>query len=483
MKKLAGLVVILAVLVFGGYYGMGLMTERSIKRSIDNLTQVNGLYAEVTEYQRGWFSSNAMINWKLHVPERVVNKNGQAMTVAAQDYSMQMPLKVYHGPVIMAESGLHFGLGYAETDIQLPAKYSKQFDEMFTPESGKPKLVMSLFVNYLNKSDITVGVPAFKLFAKKGDGKFEWEGMYSTTTMTSNLNDVVGQFKINGFSLSKNQTTVQMGEFDTEYDMHRSASGLMLGKAKMDFPSLLVMNDKTKVFEMQGMSFSSNNDVAGSLFSAYLSASLSKIFANGQTYGPGKLEIAIKNLDADVLAKINEQTAALQNGTEEERQQAVMSLLPELPKLFSRGAQFEISTLNFTLPQGSINGDLSISLPAGENDNPFALAQKVQGHGKLSIPADVLKELMIETLKQQMKKQPALQQALIEKIQASQPDTARASLSPEQIAADRADKQIEQFVQSGLITKQGSNYMVEFKLEQGQLTVNGKPFNPSMVNF
>lgn len=32
MKKLTGLVIILAVLILGGYYGMGILTERTVKK-------------------------------------------------------------------------------------------------------------------------------------------------------------------------------------------------------------------------------------------------------------------------------------------------------------------------------------------------------------------------------------------------------------------------------------------------------------------
>ena len=70
MKKLAGLIIILAVLILGGYYGMGVLTERTIKKNIEVINQSNGLFAQIEQYNRGWFSSDAKIKWRLHVPER-----------------------------------------------------------------------------------------------------------------------------------------------------------------------------------------------------------------------------------------------------------------------------------------------------------------------------------------------------------------------------------------------------------------------------
>ena len=41
MKKLAGLIIILAVLILGGYYGMGVLTEKTIKKDIAIINQSN----------------------------------------------------------------------------------------------------------------------------------------------------------------------------------------------------------------------------------------------------------------------------------------------------------------------------------------------------------------------------------------------------------------------------------------------------------
>src|SRR5690349_5145107 len=122
MKKITGLIIILAVLILGGYYGMGVLTEKTIGKNIEVIDQSNGLYAEIEQYHRGLFSSEAKIKWRLHVPERVVkDANGQMQTLPAQDYNMEMPLTVNHGPIIFTKSRVRFGFGYAEAVFPFPA--------------------------------------------------------------------------------------------------------------------------------------------------------------------------------------------------------------------------------------------------------------------------------------------------------------------------------------------------------------------------
>ncbi|RUR16648.1 DUF945 domain-containing protein [Legionella sp. km535] len=484
MKKLTGLIIILAVLVLGGYYGMGVLTERTIKNNVQVINQSNGLLADIEQYNRGWFSSDAKIKWRLHVPERVVkDADGKSQTVAAQDYQMDMPLVIHHGPFILANKSLRFGMGYAETVFPFPEQYNKQFDEMFSKDSIKPQLDLSIFVNYLNHSTVELALPSFKLISKDGTGNFDWMGMESTTAMSSNLNKIDGDIVVSGMKISKDDTKVTLGKVTSEFDLHQTPAGLYLGEASFSLPAFDVVVKDQKMFEINELSLSSSSDIEDSLFSTHFNAEIKSLFANGKSYGPGQLEVSLRNLDADVLARINQQATAMQNGTDAERQQAMMAMLPELPKLFTKGAEFEISTLSLKLPEGTVDGSLLVTLPKGESTNPFELIQKVQGNAKLRVPTAVVKMLMQQSIMQQMANQPEMQQALIQQLQSNNPQTNSAAPTPEQLAAMQTEKQISSLEQSGLITLDGSDYVVEVSLEQGKVTVNGKPFDPSMLKF
>ncbi|MDI1351941.1 MAG: YdgA family protein, partial [bacterium] len=418
MKKLAGLVIILAVLILGGYYGMGVLTERTIKRNIDVINQTNGLYADIQQYQRGWFSSDAQIKWRVHVPERIVkDANGVSQTVAAQDYQMEMPLKIHHGPFIYSNKNLRFGMGFAETVFALPAQYTQPFDAQFTKESTKPQLDLNIFVSYLCKSTVELTLPTFKLIAKDGSVNFDWLGMESTMTMSSNLDKVNGDIVIDGMSFVKADTKATLGKVTTEYNLHKTSSGLYLGDASFKLPSMNVTVKDQKMFELNDFSLESDSEISDNLFSTHFNVTLKSIFANNKTYGPGDIEISLRKLDADVLAEINRQFTAMQNGDDAQKQQAMMALLPQVPKLFSKGAEFEISKCTFVLPEGTIDGNLFLSLPQGDSTNPFELMQKVQGKARIKMPVAVVKQLMQQTVMQQMSKQPELQQALIQQLQ------------------------------------------------------------------
>ncbi|KTC66452.1 putative membrane protein YdgA-like protein (plasmid) [Legionella adelaidensis] len=519
MKRILGLVVIIAALVLVSYYGMGLMTERTIKKDLQLINQSQGVHAELIEYKRGWFTSHAKFNWTLHIPERVVkNEDDQTTTtLPAQDYKLYMPLKVYHGPIIFADKAVHFGLGYGFTRLNLPQEYVQRFRETFTADSTIPQLDISVLVNYINKSRLRIKLPKFTLIAKEEGSRFEWLGMKNDVTISSDLSSIEGDFAIKGIQFSKDKIKGIVGKITSEYDLSMSPEGLYVGDASLSFPSFLMKEGDKKLLEMNDYDIETNSDIDDGLLNAYFKMSLDRIITSDKTYGPGILKIALKNLDAKVLAYINDQANKMQQGSEEQRQQAMMVLLPEIPKLLNKGARLEVSEAKFTMPEGTVEGNLWIQLPKGEFGNPFQLIQKVEGEGKVQMPMVVLKQVMLTSEKQQLS-QPSLQQAMIDQLQKNQASGEQANnkeentpnqnpadtnvntdntatqssgspqpqMTPaeiEQKAQVQSDQKIAALVENGLLMVSGENYVMQFKLANGQLSVNGRPFNPATMHF
>lgn len=495
MKKIIGLVIILAVLIVGSYYVTGLITERTLKKDINIINQSNGLFVDIQQYDRGWFTSTAQLKWQMHIPERVVKTdNGQTKTVPAQDYTLDMPLKIYHGPVMIADT-VRFGLGYAYTKLTLPETYYEQFGQYFTAESTKPELKISVLVNYFNKSHFRVNVLPFKLITKEDNAQFEWLGMISDVAISSNLKNVDGEFTIEGLIFHKDDTTARLGQVSSDYEMSQTKSGLYIGEASLNFPSFEIAEKENIIFDLKKLYLHTSSDIEDGLFSSYFKASLDKIVANGKTYGPGRLEMSIKNLDAEVMAKINEQVNKLQDGSDQERQQALLALAPDLPKLFAKGAEFSISELSFTMPEGVLKGNLLFSLPKGESDNPFQLIQKVEGDGKLRIPAEVLRQVLVKSAKEKLMQQPDLpgteSAGDAKKEQIDEGDVVAEESADKQVtvaeieqkAKQQTDQKLENLVQSGVLQKKEDAYIIEMKLANGQLLINGKPFNMDMFKF
>lgn len=519
MKKSLGLVVILAAVVLGSYYATGLVTEHTLNKNINMVNLTTGLKVETEDYHRGWFTSTANYNLSIPIPARIIkNDAGQTVVIPAETHTIAMPLTIYHGPIIFVDSSVRFGLGYASTTLNLPQSYADKFANSFTAESIRPQINVNLLVNYLNKSHLQINIPAFKLFEKNGKGQYEWQGMTNDITITPEMYSSKGNLTLNGMSFVKENLNAVLSKLTSEYDLHKTPEGLFLGSANLSLPSFIAKQGTEVMLEVSNFVAHSKSDVHAGLFDSYLDSSIDKLITNNKTYGPGFLKVSLKNLDAQVLARINQQANTLQQDPNQDRQKTLLALLPELPKLVSKGATFEISEVSFVMPEGKVEGNLFIALPNGELGNPFQLIQKIAGHGKLKVPAIVLQTVFKASALQQLLQQPV---ALDEAKDAQVPNQPLTNSAPpvnsapattttppttssdatsvqivipapapltateiEQKATTQAEQKLAALVQAGLLTlDSNSAYAVEFKLADGQFYVNGQPFNPAMMKF
>jgi uncharacterized protein YdgA (DUF945 family) len=469
MAFLVGLIVLLAVII-PSYYFMGKKTEETVKSRIALVNKTSGIEANIVEYHRGWFLSHASLDWKLHVPENVVQMpDGKSKIVPAQDYLVKMPLTIHHGPIIFADRTVLFGLGYAKTNIALPAEYIEKFNTLFTPKSIKPRLELSLFINYLNKSKLNMNIPSFKLIPKETNSQFEWKGMKSSVAISSSAEKLSGNIELKGIHLFKDTLDATLGNIAVKYNLHNNINGLLLGDVSIDFPSLIIKDKKENIFELHDFNSTSSSYVKDNLLNSKVQASLDKIVTNGKVYGPGKLDLALRNLDADVLASINQQMSDLQGANDFKKQKTYLSILSMLPKLLNSGPEFEVKTLYLSVPEGKVEGNAFLSITKGGLNNPFELLQKMQGNGKFKLPTEVLRQLLN-------------QKYVTQNAAAATAGTINITNLKQQ-AIINTDKQINAMLQSGLIVMKGTDYVIEANFENGKLVINGKPFTPAMMQF
>lgn len=482
MKKIIAVLIGLTGLLFGSYYGMGFITERTVKKNIAIINQSHEISVELKQYHRGLFYSKALLDWSLHIPERMTkNEDGQTITIAAQDYKIELPLTIYHGPVLFADSNIRFGLGFVKSSVTLPKTYADELKSKFSSESIPPLLKLTMFVNYWNKSTIQMNVPFFKLISNDKIAQFEWLGATSDVTVSSDASQLGGHVVMTGMRFLKGKINTVLGSVTSDYQLHRSKLGLYLGDANLLAQSLLITNDSKTVLEVKGVDVRSNNKVHDDLFHSHFKATVEMVLTDDKQYGPAIVDLSVDNLDAVTLAKLNEQAGVMQQSSDMQRQQLLISMLPELPKLLSKGAELSIRQLRIGLPEGVVRGHLFVSLPKADTGNPFQLIQQIKGDGKLEIPMAFLKRVLNDSIRQTLQKK-AAEKALI-------PATEQASSVPaepvdlNQQALMETDAQLAAIVASGALSIHDTDYVIELALSKGQLLVNGKPFNSAMIPF
>jgi uncharacterized protein YdgA (DUF945 family) len=485
MKKIIGIVGTVGVLVVGAYYGAGWLTERAFQKTIHDVQVTKGVDVSVVQYNRGLFHSTAMVEWVLHIPaQHNTLQNGQVQTVEATDYVIPVNLSIAHGPVMIGADGVHIGLGYARTQLNIPEKYRNQIYTYFNASSTTlPKLKLSLLINFMNQAKIALNVPEFHLSMISNEGQFVWSGLTSSSVLSLNLSKMKGQAQLKRAQFNKGPMSMDLEKVSSDYDIRRTALGLYDGTAHFQLNALKIVAQGKTQFGMNQFSISTENIEKSSLFDSHLQAKLESVIVEGQNYGPGVIEMSLTNLDAQVLAKVNHQLQSMNQLSLIARQKVLISLLPELPQLFSKGASFNISQLSFGMPEGELKGELMVTLPKDSTTNPFQIFSHVIGSGHVKVPAKVVRDVMENAVRQKLMQPSTLQPNQPQTTGTPQPIVLAQGSNIEQEVKNMTDKRLSSLVESGALVQQGQDYTLDVKLEHGKVVVNGKPFVPAMLEF
>ncbi len=470
MKKWTGFIISLVVLLLMAYYVIGLAIKSTLNKNINSIPKTSALSVHLDKYHSGWFSSQATVTVKMHIPaQNITDKNGVTTTEPSVDLNIDVPILIKHGPFIGTANGIRFGLGLVTT---------------------QPETHYEAFINYLNQTVFRYTLPSFALEGKigqnEGDFQLNWQGLTSLLCVSSNLDHIDGNLKLLGLNGTANNPAntqsnliFKIGEISYDYQFKRHQDWLWLGQSRFDIPSVAIDLAGKKVFELTGFNFLAGSNITEDAMNIDFRLSLQKLFANNQNYGPGTLHLNFRNLDPVIAAKINQQEFnMIQNNSDPNL--ATLAFVTELPKLLAKGAVLELSEMTLNLPDGKITGNFKLSLPKTEGDDLSQLMQKMHGEGYFKAPITTVKALMSASIKNDL----ANNTQTNPESQVTSPGATSPTqilTNPDNEAANQAEKILQDIVNKGFLKIEGNDYVLTFKLENQKIFVNGRPFNPDML--
>lgn len=466
MKKWIGYLLSQVVLVLIIYDLMGLMVQNTLGNIINKIPKNPIMTTKIDKFQHGWFSSKALWIFKMHIPaQTITDKNGVPKTEPPLDFEMTLPITIKHGPIIFTNDGIRFGIGTITT---------------------QPETHYGAFINYLNRIIIEYNLPSFGTHVKEVSNneefQFNWMGLSALLSISSNIDKLDSYLKLYGIDGSGNNSVFKIGEITYSFNSKRIQEWLWIGKSHFNISSISVTSNNQNILDLQEFDFILSSDIKNEALNFYCKLSLQKLLANNQNYSPAILKLSLKNLDPEIMAKLNKQTFNMLQTSDSHL--VGLSLATELPKLLSKGSVLELSEMTINLPEGKIVGNFKISLPKTEINDLSKAMQQAHGQGYFKAPTTIVKELMTSSIKSNLSN--VSQQ--IEQTSPTQDVSAQSPANPTSRTPDldeEAKKQTNQIlkklVEKGFLKIKDKDYVLQFKLENQQLIVNGKLFTPDML--
>lgn len=472
MKKILGWTGVLSVLCASSYYFTGVLSQRALEHVLRDIHQTKGVDLKLVEYQRGWLSSQARIEWNVQVPEtQTTLPNGQAQVLKAFDYHFNIPVTLDHGPVMFAHRELKFGLGYAEVDVPIiPEAYQKQISGLLDASSTYPRFQAGLQLSFLNQAQLCTKIAAFEWLTRARDASFKFLGFDARSSFSLDLSKMQGNLDFKGAKFDKKDKSVFLDHIQGSYHLIKSPLNLLTGSIQMALDSFQMGSMGKNLLNIKKFSMASTTKENQDLFNAQLIMNLEGLTLDAQSYGPGQFDVSLNQLDAKTLANIQQQLQSLSTVSLVNRQKILFGLLTEIPKLLAQNPELKLAQFSFKIPEGTVMGQGTLSIPKGSSNNPFQMLTHMQGQGHFQLPKNWLNAVFFTAL-----------QTKLETSTASSSDPTILS-KPHDIQA-LVDKRMNALMTSGVLVQKDQNLLLDWTLDQGRLLINGQPFTPSMLDF
>jgi uncharacterized protein YdgA (DUF945 family) len=475
MKKILGSVGAIAVIGVLSYPGFGFLVEKGLKRQINAMPKQYGMTVELKDFQRHWFSSDAKLFWKWDIPAHLKqNLQGQTITVSPQHYEKEIDIQIFHGPLVLKGWKPFLGVGYASTTFKWPFSTTQNNDIEFSKESIFPQVTVRMALDFLMHTHWKTEVPEFKLIAKDNSSKINWGGLVLKNTISTNLDKVQGNVDLKALEIIKPQGAVNINSFKTNYDFNLNPVGIYVGDAELNLDKI----ELGKELRMDAVRVKNQAEIQNNLFSSSFDASLKSANINGYAFGPFEADFKITQINAAALAKAKESLHQQQNASPSFRNKGFLALISAIPELLKFGAQFNVDKFHLSLQNGTIDSHVQLNLPADEKSGAMlniARLQSLTGQADLDVSATLLKDWLIDLVQKQIQSQQQLS------LEPTAPMAAPSTEDIHQIASVRTTEKMDALVKAGVIAQKGEHYIFNLKLQNGQLTINDLPFDPSWL--
>ncbi|AOU49946.1 TPA: DUF945 domain-containing protein [Legionella pneumophila subsp. pneumophila] len=452
MKKWIISLLLLIIIVLCSYPIIGMMALSTAKKNVDNIPKNPFLTWQLKDNHRGWFCSTAVLNLLVDLPAQE-NKDaqGNVKVQPALHLILDIPMVIHHGPFIMTNNGLRFGLAWVTT---------------------RPETHYGALINYLNQTVVSYSLPSINMQGTnngdQGNFVFVWQGLSANLKVNPKVDKASGHVTMYGMSTKVQETDVRIGKVKVSFALNRYMDDLWLGDSSILLSSVSTITNSQPVFDLQDLSMDAWAGINNNLLDFNLQLSLNKFLMNNNSYGPGQLKIELKNLDPKAMAKLNQLNYDYPSNQ--------IAILAEIFNLVSRGATLGLNQ-ELDTPQGHLSSSLNLALTTNSFSSPEDLWQNLKGNGQFKAPIKLVKQLLLESIKSKTATPPAD----VSQSQATQPDSTQP-VDADADALKQTEELLQKLVSKGVLKVEGDYYQASFTLENTKFTVNGQPFDPALLN-
>lgn len=471
MKKItaviaAVLVVALAYLASAWFLGNRIEEERNEYYA----DLANYPYVKVVEkdYKKGLFSSTETVTLGLYPDAGFNPEAGEVGRITFRS-------EIKHGPLPGFSSA---SAGTVTTELVLSDSVKQELAKIF---GDKQPLVIHSKYHYGGGGEFTIESPAFSF----NDAASGWELNWGGIALNGTFNKDIGHYTLQGGAPSLDGhdnagSKVQMSALEVSMDTRRLFSdepGFYTGSQKLSLGQFSVAMAGEDVL-LKKFSIHMDSPVEGDFMAIVLKTGAEVIQFGGMDYGPANFDISFNHLHARALVKLNRVAQermrkdplgeAFTNPEED-----ISPLVDAFREFLKHEPEVKLDRLAFNSPQGAAQVSAQARF-VGITDEDFKEGspppvEKFEASADISLPEPLILPFIDKLL-------PGIDPMQEEEF------GMESEGDENEMPGQAEQRRLEELIAQGFVVREGTLLKTKVAFSKGQLTLNGKPFGPSVIH-
>jgi uncharacterized protein YdgA (DUF945 family) len=453
MKKLVLVVLLVGIVGVAALSAWGsLRAKQAYRDLILAISESPDMRIIDTDYERGWLESSYRASVEIRGP--LGESFQQWMLALGHDevrerLGIRIRQDIEHGYVPLVDwltSGME-GMpvvGRVETHLELDQETQSELSAVI---GRLPPVSISTVIRVSGVGESFVTIPVRILEGKLAIGEggtwaARWEGLRGQIVHTLDFDRFAASLQSGGLEGRIAGSAFAVRDLTWTADLTRDESGLLVGELSSSVGSLRLSSpdEGAPAFQLDQWVIRQSASIEAGSFGSTLALGVRAIRVGDAAFGPGEVQLRLRDLDARSLARLQRDGVAgltpsdphdtRQVATEEGAGSVISALV-------SRSPQLEIRALRLATPSGDIQARLRIDLDGSRPDllySAHTLLPLFRVEAEFECPREILDGLYRER-----------------------------------------EEELLELRREGWILLQGDRYRGRLKLEEGELLVNGIP--------
>lgn len=447
----------------------GIVAENRLRAILDELSRSGAIDYAVVKVDRGWFNSSSVVELELTGDIGRAYREYQIKAKRRQIKPLSITLRneIHHGPFVFADAGRGAQAwlpSLATVDTQIIGYGAGARPEQPAPVQIRTRL--RLFGGGVTD----ISAPAWKGTMEAGRTQLVWKGAHARIRHTRGFGHVYVTASAPYFEGGDPGARIILSGLQFEAHSRRGIEALSLGDFSFKLARLEMepRADKTAPrITLGDLSIDGSSSAEDETVNSKVRMQLGLLQVGDLRLGPGKYTMAVRNLDAKALAKIDSAMADLKRQRLPVQQRNMMlgaTVLGVLPQLLARGPVLDIPEVSMQTQYGPVSGRGKLTVDTSDRavlSNPLLLRKALVADVEIKVPQKLLQAMAVRELKQDL-----------QELQLKYSDEKIAELARERVKRNLERSPLGKFV----ILRDGF-YTLSASFSRGQLTVNGQPFS------